>query len=212
MSRTIRSGNTRQPLSMLDSDEHWSYVADWVQLAIEDDKFSCEPQQTGGNLRRGAHCSPRASPGSSGGCRFSSRYCRWSYVNGWRSGQRAKERSLFRPRRRRLPACDDISIEMGDLFQTRRWPPRCSWTYFFYRITQWLDGKRYTVIEIEECGFFFTYPSLRAFGSLGRDHSEVERSVDAGHAVASHRLRGTELRDSQREHTEHHLPAKPRRD
>jgi type IV secretion system protein VirB4 len=34
--------------------------------------------------------------------------------------------------------------------------------YAFYRIAQILDGKRYTVIEIEEAGFFFTYPKFYA--------------------------------------------------
>ena len=57
---------------------------------------------------------------------------------------------------------DDLSIEMGDLFQNFPVAAALFMDYAFYRIAQILDGKRYTVIEIEEAGFFFTYPKFYA--------------------------------------------------
>jgi type IV secretion system protein VirB4 len=53
---------------------------------------------------------------------------------------------------------DDISIEMGELLEHYPVAAFLFMDYAFYRISQWLDGKRYTVIEVEECGFFFQYP------------------------------------------------------
>jgi type IV secretory pathway VirB4 component len=44
---------------------------------------------------------------------------------------------------------------MGDLFQNYPAAAALFMDYAFYRIAQWLDGKRYTVIEVEEAGFFF---------------------------------------------------------
>ena len=51
---------------------------------------------------------------------------------------------------------------MGDLFQNYPVAAALFMDYAFYRIAQILDGKRYTVIEIEEAGFFFTYPKFYA--------------------------------------------------
>src|SRR6202012_3926160 len=57
---------------------------------------------------------------------------------------------------------DDISIEMGDLFQNYPVAAALFMDLAFYRISQWLDGKPYTVIEVEEAVFFFQYPRFYA--------------------------------------------------
>jgi len=150
------------PLSMLDSDKHWSYVADWIQLAIEDDNFTCEPQQEAeiyDAVRTLAKGFPRE-------------FWRLSFfitllpmdlrerLAVWTEGQ--KNGHFFDHLEDGFQLAEDISIEMGDLFQNSPVAAALFLDYFFYRITQWLDGKRYTVIEIEECGFFFTYPKFYA--------------------------------------------------
>jgi type IV secretion system protein VirB4 len=50
---------------------------------------------------------------------------------------------------------DNLSIEMGDLFLNYPRAGALFMDYAFYRISQSL-GTRYTIIEVEELGFFFT--------------------------------------------------------
>lgn len=57
---------------------------------------------------------------------------------------------------------DDLAIEMGELFESYPVAAALFMDYAFYRISQWLDGKRVTIIEVEECGFFFRYPRFYA--------------------------------------------------
>ncbi|MGF6851720.1 VirB4 family type IV secretion system protein [Paraburkholderia sp. CI3] len=146
------------PLSLLHDEKHFPYVAEWVQMAIEDDDFRCSPQQQRTIFEKVTVLGkgyPREL---------------WTLSNlntllpvelrerlaVWTQGE--KNGRFFDHVDDAFSLSDDISIEMGDLFQNYPVAAALFMDYAFYRIAQWLDGKRYTVIEVEEAGFFFQYP------------------------------------------------------
>ncbi|KVR82503.1 type IV secretion system protein VirB4 [Burkholderia vietnamiensis] len=146
------------PLSLLADSKHYTYVAEWVQMAIEDDDFRCTPQQQSTIYEAVATLGEGYTP------EF------WTLSNLttllaielrerlqiWTKGE--KNGRFFDHVEDAFSLSDDISIEMGDLFQNYPVAAALFMDYAFYRISQWLDGKRYTIIEVEECGFFFQYP------------------------------------------------------
>ncbi|TDN59031.1 VirB4 family type IV secretion system protein [Paraburkholderia sp. BL10I2N1] len=145
------------PLSLLHDKRHYPYVAEWVQMAIEDDDFRCTPQQQRVIFERVSTLGEGYGP----------EFWTLSFLNTllpvelrerlavWTQGE--KNGRFFDHLEDAFSLSDDISIEMGDLFQNFPVAAALFMDYAFYRISQWLDGKRYTIIEVEECGFFFQY-------------------------------------------------------
>ncbi|MGF6997433.1 VirB4 family type IV secretion system protein [Paraburkholderia sp. GAS32] len=143
------------PLSLLHDSKHYPYVAEWVQMAIEDDTFRCtKPQE-----REIFEAVVTLGDG------YGPELWTLSHLNTllpielrdrlavWTKGE--KNGRFFDHAEDAFALSDDLSIEMGDLFQNFPVAAALFMDYAFYRIAQWLDGKRYTVIEVEEAGFFF---------------------------------------------------------
>ena len=144
------------PLSLLSDQKNYTYVAEWVQLAIEGETYTCTRADEKSiyeavtTLARG--------------------YTRdmWSLsflhtllpaelrerLSVWTKGE--KNGHFFDHVDDAFALSDDISIEMGDLFLNHHLAAGLFMDYAFKRIELWLTG-RYTVIEIEEGGFFFQY-------------------------------------------------------
>ena len=201
------------PLSLIGEEKHWPYVAEWVKLVIEGEDYTCTPTAGNGYLRAHSYACRRyrarevAPVGSDHAA--ARRAARTPAV--WTEGQ--KNGRFFDHVEDGFALSDDLSIEMGDLFQNFPVAAALFMDYAFYRIAQILDGKRYTVIEIEEAGFFFTYPKFYARLEIW---AVTIRKLNAALLMATQSLgqlaRVAELRDSEREHPEHHLPAQQRRD
>lgn len=150
------------PLSLLHDPKHFPYVAEWVQMAIEDDEFRCSKVQERDIFEKVKTL----------GEGYSSEFWTLSFLNTllpselrerlavWTQGE--KNGRFFDHVDDSFSLSDDISIEMGELFQNFPVAAALFMDYAFYRISQWLDGKRYTVIEVEEAGFFFQYPRFYA--------------------------------------------------
>ncbi|WP_250518942.1 type IV secretion system protein VirB4 [Caballeronia sp. ATUFL_M1_KS5A] len=150
------------PLSLIGEEKHWSYVADWVQLAIEGEDYTCTPQQQTEiyeRIRTLALGFPPEKWRLSGLITLLPADLR-ERLQVWTEGN--KNGKFFDHTEDGFAISDDLSIEMGDLFQNFPVAAGLFMDYAFYRIAQILDGKRYTVIEIEEAGFFFTYPKFYA--------------------------------------------------
>ncbi|AUT75492.1 type IV secretion system protein VirB4 [Paraburkholderia hospita] len=143
------------PLSLLCDEQHYSYVAEWVQMAIEDDTFRCSKNQE----REIFEAVSTLGDG------YGAEFWTLSYLTTmlsielrerlavWTKGE--KNGRFFDHVEDAFTLSDDLSIEMGDLFNNFPVAAALFMDYAFYRIAQWLDGKRYTVIEVEEAGFFF---------------------------------------------------------
>ncbi|CAE6837441.1 Type IV secretion system protein virB4 [Paraburkholderia aspalathi] len=143
------------PLSLLHDKEHYPYVAEWVQMAIEDDQFRCTKPQERTIFQAvetlGDGYGPELWTLSHLNTLLPDELREWLAV--WTQGE--KNGRFFDHVEDAFALSDDISIEMGDLFQNFPVAAALFMDYAFYRIAQWLDGKRYTVIEVEEAGFFF---------------------------------------------------------
>ncbi|MBY4898640.1 VirB4 family type IV secretion system protein [Cupriavidus sp. AU9028] len=145
------------PLSLLSSPANYTYVTEWVTLALEDDDFTLSPQQsqdiyeavkilatyqrgqwTLGHLATLLHDSLRE------------RLQIW--LQGGQYGH------FFDHTEDAFEVSDNLSIEMGDLFEKYPRAAALFTDYAFYRISQSMDGLRYTIIEVEEAGFFFQQP------------------------------------------------------
>jgi type IV secretion system protein VirB4 len=150
------------PLSLLSDPKHWPYVAEWVQLVIEGADFTCTPTQETEIFERIKTLAEAYSPDKwrlSGLITLLPAELR-ERLQVWTEGQ--KNGRFFDHVEDGFALSDDLSIEMGDLFQNYPVAAALFMDYAFYRIADILDGKRYTVIEIEEAGFFFTYPKFYA--------------------------------------------------
>lgn len=142
------------PLSLLSDAANFTYVAQWVTLALEDDEFSLSPKQTQdvfeavkilstygpelwtlSNLATQLHDDLRE------------RLQIW--LEGGQYGH------FFDHVDDAFAVSDNLSIEMGDLFEKYPRAAALFVDYAFYRISQSMDGLRYTIIEVEEAGFFF---------------------------------------------------------
>ncbi|TPQ30482.1 VirB4 family type IV secretion system protein [Cupriavidus pinatubonensis] len=156
----FQAATQTNPLSLLGHPSNHAYLADWLALAIEDEDFRCTPQQrtdlyqavqilsrfprerwTLSNLRTQLHTTLRE------------RLQIW--VNGGQYGH------FFDHVEDAFEVSDDLSIEMGDLFTNFPRAAALFMDYAFYRISQSM-GTRYTIIEVEEAGFFFTNPRFYA--------------------------------------------------
>jgi type IV secretion/conjugal transfer VirB4 family ATPase len=143
------------PLSLLSDRKNYTYVAEWVQMAIEGDTYSCTKADEKNIFE--------AVTTLAG---YSREMWTLSFLNTllpaelrerlgvWTKGE--KNGHFFDHVEDAFALSDDISIEMGDLFQNYPVAAGLFMDYAFKRIELWLTG-RYTVIEIEEGGFFFQY-------------------------------------------------------
>jgi len=149
------------PLSLLSDSKHFTYVADWVKIAVEDENFTCTPAQDRDIFNAiktlGEGYEPEFWTLSFLTTLLPSELRERILV--WTKGN--KNGHFFDHAEDGLALSDDLSIEMGDLFTNHPVAAALFLDYFFYRVSQWLDG-RYTVIEVEECGFFFQYPRFYA--------------------------------------------------
>jgi type IV secretion/conjugal transfer VirB4 family ATPase len=144
------------PLSLLEDKDNFTYVAGWVQMAIEDDNFSCTKAQE----------SQIFVAVKTLGEGYSKDMWRLSNLitllpaelrerlSVWTEGE--KNGRFFDHVEDAFTLSDDLSIELGDLFQSYPVAAALFMDYAFFRISKWLTG-RYTIIEIEEGGFFFQY-------------------------------------------------------
>jgi len=150
------------PLSLLGDYNSHAYLTDWVILAIEDDsdgkhRFTVSPQQ-----RSDVYESVQVL----------ARYPReqWTLTSlatllhsdlrerlqVWLKG--GQYGHFFDHVEDAFEVSDNLSIEMGDLIQNYPRAAVLFMDYAFYRISLTMDGLRYTIIEVEEAGFFFTEP------------------------------------------------------
>lgn len=149
------------PLSLLSDPASHAYLTDWIVLAIEDETFTASAQQ-----RTDIHEAIRILAG----------YPREHWTLGYMCTllhSNLRERlqiwtadgqygRFFDHVEDAFEVSDDLSIEMGDLFQNFPRAAALFVDYAFYRISRSMDGVRYTIIEIEEAGFFFTQPRFYA--------------------------------------------------
>lgn len=144
------------PLSLLSDPKNYTYVAEWVQMAMEDDNFSCGKVQEG-QIFEGVKTLAEGYPRE---------MWRLSHLMAllpgplrerlevWTAGH--KNGHFFDHVEDAFVVSDDLSIELGDLFMNYPVAAGLFMDYAFKRIELALDG-RYTIIEIEEGGFFFQF-------------------------------------------------------
>lgn len=142
------------PLSLLGDSGSHTYLTDWLILALEDEGFRASPaQRTGlfeavqilagyprerwtlGNLITLLHAELRER------------------LQIWTAG--GQYGHFFDHVDDAFEVSDDLSIEMGDLFLHYPRVAALFMDYAFYRISKAMDGVRFTIIEVEEAGFFF---------------------------------------------------------
>lgn len=143
------------PLSLLSDPNHFSYVAEWVQMAIEDEEFTCTKAHETSifqavNILAGH---PRSEWRLANLLVFLPDELR-ERLSVWTQG--GKNGKFFDHVEDAFTVSDDLAIEVGDLFMNHPEAAGLFMDYAFKRIELALDG-RYTVIEIEEGGFFFQY-------------------------------------------------------
>lgn len=148
------------PLSLLRDKANFTYVAEWVQLAIEDEQFTCTKEHERKIYEAVTTLGEGYGPDQ------------WTLsklnallpaelreqLSVWTEGE--KYGHFFDHAEDAFELSDDLAIEMGTLFQNFPVAAGLFIDYAFYRIDQILDGKRFVVIEIEEGGFFFEYPKF----------------------------------------------------
>lgn len=152
----FQSATHANPLSLLGDPSNFTYVTEWVTLALEDEQFSLSPQQTQDVFEAVKILSTYGSE-------------RWTLSNLstqlhddlrerlqiWlRGGQYGH---FFDHAEDAFAISDNLSIEMGDLFEKYPRAAALFVDYAFYRISHSMDGLRYTIIEVEEAGFFFQH-------------------------------------------------------
>nr|SPD49416.1 protein of unknown function [Cupriavidus taiwanensis] len=194
------------PLSLLNSPANFTYVTEWVTLALEDEDFSLSPQQsqdifeavkilaeyprehwTLGRLATLLHDSLRE------------RLQIWL-----RGGQYGH---FFDHAEDAFDVSDNLSIEMGDLFESIHVRPCCSPT--MPSIDQPVDGRPEVHDHRSRRGWILlpAPPLLQAAGNLDYHHPEAQRRRLDGHAVAAAARACTGLRNSQGQRRQSDLPA-----
>ncbi|WP_020203514.1 VirB4 family type IV secretion system protein [Cupriavidus sp. WS] len=153
----FQSSTPINPLSLLNDSKNFTYVSEWVTLALEDDDFSVTPQQSSDVFEA---------------VKILATYPRERWTLGflatllhdtlrerlqvWLKG--GQYGNFFDHAEDAFVVSDNLSIEMGDLFEKYPRAAALFVDYAFHRISLSMDGRRYTIIELEEAGFFFQYP------------------------------------------------------
>jgi type IV secretory pathway VirB4 component len=152
----FKAATSVNPLSLLSDPMNFTYVAGWVQMAMENEKFTCS--------KRDETAIYEAVVTLATG--YTREFWTLSFLNTllpdelreqlavWTKGE--KNGHFFDHVEDAFRLSDDLSIEMGDLFMNYPVAAGLFMDYAFKRIELSLTG-RYTVIEIEEGGFFFQY-------------------------------------------------------
>lgn len=153
----FQSATHANPLSLLGNPSNFTYVTEWVTLAIEDEDFSLSPQQTQDVFEAVKILSTYGPEhwtlsNLSTQLRDELRERLQIWVKGGQYGH------FFDHVEDAFAVSDNLSIEMGDLFEKYPRAAALFVDYAFYRISQSMDGLRYTIIEVEEAGFFFQHP------------------------------------------------------
>nr|WP_315595548.1 conjugal transfer protein [uncultured Cupriavidus sp.] len=153
----FQSATHANPLSLLGDSSNFTYVTQWVSLALEDEHFALSPQQTQ-DVFEAVKILSTYGPD------------RWTLSNlSTQLHDELRERlqiwltggqygHFFDHAEDAFSVSDNLSIEMGDLFEKYPRAAALFVDYAFYRISQSMDGLRYTIIEVEEAGFFFQHP------------------------------------------------------
>lgn len=153
----FQSATHANPLSLLGDPSNFTYVTEWVTLAIEDEDFSLSPQQSQDVFEAVKILSTYGPEhwtlsNLSTQLRDELRERLQIWVKGGQYGH------FFDHVEDAFAVSDNLSIEMGDLFEKYPRAAALFVDYAFYRISQSMDGLRYTIIEVEEAGFFFQHP------------------------------------------------------
>lgn len=153
----FQSATHANPLSLLGDPSNFTYVTEWVTLAIEDEDFSLSPQQSQDVFEAVKILSTYGQEhwtlsNLSTQLRDELRERLQIWVKGGQYGH------FFDHVEDAFAVSDNLSIEMGDLFEKYPRAAALFVDYAFYRISQSMDGLRYTIIEVEEAGFFFQHP------------------------------------------------------
>ncbi|WP_354676619.1 VirB4 family type IV secretion system protein [Cupriavidus plantarum] len=150
----FQSSTPVNPLSLLSDPGSFAYVTDWLTLAIEDDGFVLSPQQKQDifeavKLLAGYPSSRWTLSSLSTMLHADLRERLQIWLTGGQYGH------FFDHAEDAFAVSDNLCIECGELFQKFPRAAALFTDYAFYRISQSMDGIRYTIIEVEECGFFF---------------------------------------------------------
>lgn len=153
----FQSATHANPLSLLGDPSNFTYVTEWVTLAIEDEDFSLSPQQSQDVFEAVKILSTYGPEhwtlsNLSTQLRDELRERLQIWVKGGQYGH------FFDHVEDAFAVSDNLSIEMGDLFEKYPRAAALFVDYAFYRISQSMDGLRYTIIEVEEAGFLFQHP------------------------------------------------------
>ncbi|GJG97764.1 VirB4 family type IV secretion system protein [Cupriavidus pauculus] len=145
------------PLSLLADAAHFAYLTEWIGLALEDEHFSLSSQQ-----RQEAYEAVRILAGYDAEhwtlTKLSTllhEHLRERLQIWLRGGQYGH---FFDHAVDAFAVSENMCIEMGHLLETFPRAAALFTDYAFYRISQSMDGVRYTLIEVEEAGFFFQQP------------------------------------------------------
>ncbi|WP_455289564.1 VirB4 family type IV secretion system protein [Cupriavidus necator] len=142
------------PLSLLADPANFTYVTEWLTLALEDDDFTLSPQQVQDLFEAvklvAGYPRERWTLSSLSTMLHADLRTRLQiWLKGGQYGH------FFDHAEDAFAVSDNLCIEMGELFQKYERAAVLFTDYAFYRISQSMDGIRYTIIEVEECGFFF---------------------------------------------------------
>jgi type IV secretion system protein VirB4 len=152
----FKAATSVNPLSLLNDPKNYTYVAGWVQMAMENEKFTCSKKDET-NIYEAVVTLAAG---------YTREFWTLSFLNTllpdelreqlavWTKGE--KNGHFFDHVEDAFKLSDNLSIEMGDLFMNYPVAAGLFMDYAFKRIELSLTG-RYTVIEIEEGGFFFQY-------------------------------------------------------
>lgn len=145
------------PLSLLGEAENHAYVTEWLILAIEDeDGFRLTPTQ-----KQDIFDAVQILAGYSREQWTLSFFATLVHADLrerlqlWMKGGQYGD--FFDNVDDAFQISDDLTIEMGELLINYERAAVLFLDYAFFRISKSMDGQRFTLIEIEEAGFFFKY-------------------------------------------------------
>jgi type IV secretion system protein VirB4 len=145
------------PLSLLGEAENHAYVTEWLILAIEDeDGFRLTPTQ-----KQDIFDAVQILAGYSREQWTLSFFATLIHADLrerlqlWMKGGQYGD--FFDNVDDAFQISDDLTIEMGELLINYERAAVLFLDYAFFRISKSMDGQRFTLIEIEEAGFFFKY-------------------------------------------------------
>lgn len=142
------------PLVLVAEPANFSYLVEWLGLAMEDDEFRLSPQQRTDIFEAVQILSryPREKWTLTHLCTLLHSDLR-ERLQMWTTG--GQYGHFFDNVEDAFDVSDDLAIEMGSLMEKFPAAAVLFVDYAFYRIKQTMDGIAHVVIEVEEAGFFF---------------------------------------------------------